>query len=348
VVVVVIVVIVIVIIVGIIVYYIYFSDDNNFTPSRQSQSITASNKLFTTMKKLHDSSIDVYIHDEAIAIDDDVQDLLQMPAVLEWSGVHDSLQLGCEEREPTENIDFVELLNKTSESECQEKMGELAGALEAADSSKGTCGLVFTTPRDMVIGEEAKPNYYPLSGNADLVSTIAPQAIEIKASGSGKKPHSSGNTETGELDSNCSSSSSSSSASSSSSSAGGISSALGNRTVEALAQSLERLFNLRSTACQLAHAVVYSITASHAFMLVFCREYKYGTGSLDERIKIYRIPHSDVLKHWMAINRLRDTNPHWFLTSDGFALNQRWVCTRPRASRRSSSNPSAARPEYAA
>ena len=170
----------------------------------------------------------------------------------------------------------------------------------------------------MTIGGATFDNYYPLTGKPDLISIIAPQAIEIKASVLSTKSERSLHQD---LEPASSSSSSSSSAGSAATGAdAGTRLEIIVKTTEVLVQCLERLYCLRSVAAQLAYAIEYGSTASHAFMLVFKRVYE--DGRLSECIKIYPIPHRDVLVHWASINKLTAEHPHWFLTPDGLALNQ--------------------------
>ena len=186
-------------------------------------------------------------------------------------------------------------------------------SLQACDSSGGDKGRVFTTPVKMIINDVICENYYPLSGKIDLISAICPQAIEIKAKSLSNATRS--------IQQDLGSSSSSTSNCSSAASECNLTmDEINNITVETLCQSLDRMFCLRSTAAQLAHAVIFSITSTHAWMLVFCR--KYDARELHECVKMYRIPHCDVLSHWSSINALTARFPRWFLTPDGNSINQ--------------------------
>lgn len=269
------------------------------------------------------SSIGLFIHNDEVVVGTSVSDLLKNTPSVNFSDVYQSLDLECTEVDITaeRNVDFQGLLNKNSEKPCQEKMNDLANTLQAADSSGGKCGLTFTIPRTLTIEGDACENYYPLTGKPDLISIIAPQAIEIKSNKLSARSERSLQPDMEADEADISSSSSSSSAGSAATGTNaGIRLEMIVKTTEVMVQCLERLYCLRSVAAQLAYAIEYGSTASHAFMLVFKRVYK--DGRLSECIKIYPILHSDVLVHWASINKLTVDRPHWFLTPDGLALNQ--------------------------
>jgi hypothetical protein len=284
-------------------------------------SVTPTDRLYDILEKLKQSSISVFINDNLVT-DSETLNAYISTASLEWNTVHNSLRLGCEkevkvEVHPEDNIDFATLLDDSSEKPCQEAMEGKAVTLQAIDSSDGKTGKFFTVPRNMSVNGVYCKNYYPLTGKIDLISAICPQAIEIKAKLLLKK----GVTRSLQHDLGSSSSTSSSSSSAAASSEGKFTTEqINNICVSTLCQCLDRIFCLRSTAAQLAHAVFYSITSAHAWMLVFCRE--YDAGVLHECVKMYRIPHCDVLSHWSSINELTARSPRWFLTPDGNSINR--------------------------
>jgi hypothetical protein len=260
--------------------------DITITPSKSNFSKTDINELQASLDTLSKSNVQVVIGNRAYESSDTITSLFKdIPETICDTDITDLADASLVETS-CKQLDLRHLL---SQGTGKEALAQNAVSTEpnlkllrAVDTSKSS-HLTFSMPRK--IGNEN--NIYPASAKIDLLSTDCPMAMEFKSTGTTAED------------------------------------SMLNLDVAGITQGLERICVVRSTNAALSAFIVFVVSGRRAWKLSFHRDVQcFGStnGQGFETVRIVRIAHEDVWRHWFGYVALTASRPSWYLTPDAYHL----------------------------